>query len=111
MKVGKMSKTISIRLDDKDAEKLEKIAEKESLDRAALVRKFILQKLKEYEVRQMADLYQKGVVSLQEAASQANVSLYEMMEYIQKENIHPPEQSKEEILSEIEESKKYFNEV
>ena len=106
-----MSKTISIRLDDKDAEKLEKIAEKESLDRAALVRKFILQKLKEYEVRQMADLYQKGVVSLQEAASQANVSLYEMMEYIQKENIQPPEQSKEEILSEIEESKKYFNEV
>lgn len=106
-----MSKTISIRLDDKDAEKLEKIAEKESLDRAALVRKFILQKIKEYEIKQMADLYQKGDVSLQEAASQANVSLYEMMEYIQKENIQPPEQSKEEILSEIEESKKYFNEV
>jgi hypothetical protein len=34
-----------------------------------------------------------------------------MMEYIEKENIHPPEQSMEEILSEIEESKKYFNAV
>ncbi|MFO8019621.1 MAG: hypothetical protein R6U96_13420 [Promethearchaeia archaeon] len=104
-----MGKTISTRLDEADAEKLEKIAEKESLDRAALVRKFILQKLKEYDIKQMAKLYKKGVVSLQEAASQAKVSLYEMMEYVQKENIHPPDQPKEEILAEIEKSKKYFN--
>ncbi|MBD3214163.1 MAG: hypothetical protein GF311_16255 [Candidatus Lokiarchaeota archaeon] len=66
------------------------MAEKESLDRAALVRKFILQKLKEYDIKQMAELYQKGVVSLQEDAHQANISLYEMMEYVQKENIHSP---------------------
>jgi len=103
-----MSKTISTRLDDEDAEKLEKIAEKENIDRSALVRKFILQKLKEYEIKQMTELYQKGIVSLQEAASQANVSLYEIMEYVQKENIHPPDQTKEEIIAEIEDSKKYF---
>ncbi len=103
-----MSKTISTRIDDKDAEKLEKIAKKENIDRSALVRKFILQKLKEYEIKQMTDLYKKGIVSLQEAASQANVSLYEIMEYVQRENIHPPDQSKEEIISEIEQSKKYF---
>ena len=103
-----MSKTISTRIDDADAEKLEKIAEKENINRSALVRKFILQKLKEYEIKQMMDLYQKGIVSLQEAASQANVSLYEIMEYVQKENIRPPDQAKEEIIAEIEDSKKYF---
>jgi len=103
-----MSKTISTRIDEKDAEKLEKIAEKENIDRSALVRKFILQKLKEYDIKEMTELYQKGIVSLQEAASQANVSLYEIMEYVQKENIHPPDQSKDEIIAEIEESKKYF---
>lgn len=103
-----MDKTISTRIDDKDAEKLEKIAEKENIDRSALVRKFILQKLKEYDIKEMTELYQKGVVSLQEAASQANVSLYEIMEYVQKENIRPPDQTKEDILAEIEESKKYF---
>ena len=69
-----MNKTISTTLDEKAAEKLERIAEKESLDRATLVRKFILQKLKEYEIKQMAELYQKGVVSLQEAASQPKVT-------------------------------------
>jgi len=108
MRVKKMSKTISTRIDDEDAEKLKKIAEKENIDRSALVRKFILQKLKEYEIRQMTELYQKGIVSLQEAASQANVTLYEIMEYVQKENIHPPDQTKEEIIAEIEDSKKYF---
>ena len=108
MREKEMSKTISTRIDDETAEKLEKIAEKENIDRSALVRKFILQKLKEYDIEQMTKLYQKGVVSLQEAASQANVSLYEIMEYVQKENIHPPDQTKEEIIAEIEDSKKYF---
>ena len=103
-----MSKTISTRMDDKDVEKLEKIAKKENLDRSALIRKFILQKLKEYDIKQMTELYQKGIVSLQEAASQADVSLYDLMEYVQKENIHPPDQSREEVIAEIEESKKFF---
>lgn len=103
-----MSKTISTRIDDETAEKLEKIAKKENINRSDLVRKFILQKLKEYEIEQMTKLYQKGIVSLQEAASQANVSLYEIMEYVQKENIRPPDQAKEEIIAEIEDSKKYF---
>jgi len=103
-----MSKTISTRIDDEDAEKLEKIAKKENIDRSALVRKFILQKLKEYDVKQMVELYQKGIVSLQEAASQAKVSLYEIMEYVKRENIHPPDQSKEEIIAEIEDSKNHF---
>ena len=103
-----MSKTISTRLDDETAEKLEKIAEKENIDRSALVRKFILQKLREYDIKQMTELFKKGIVSLQEAASQANVSLYAIMEYVQKENIYPPDQAKEEIIAEIEDSKKYF---
>ncbi len=103
-----MSKTISTRIDEEDVEKLEKIAAKENIDRSALIRKFILQKVKEYEIAEMIRLYQKGIVSLQEAASQVNVSLYEIMEHVQKENIHPPDQTKEEIIAEIEESKKFF---
>jgi len=59
-------------------------------------------------VKQMVELYQKGIVSLQEAASQAKVSLYEIMEYIKRENIHPPDQLKEEIIAEIEDSKNHF---
>jgi predicted HTH domain antitoxin len=56
----------------------------------------------------MAEFYQKGVVSLQEAATQANISLYEMMEYVKRENIRPPDQEKEDIIAEIEESERNF---
>lgn len=103
-----MGKTVSTRLDENEVKKLDKIADKEKVDRAALIRKFVLQKLEEYEIKQMAELYQKGVVSLQEAATQANVSLYEMMEYVKRENIRPPDQEEEDIIAEIEESKRYF---
>lgn len=103
-----MRKYISTRIDEKDAEKLEKIADKENINCSALIRKFILQKLKEYDIKEMSELYQKGIVSLQEAAYQANVSLYEIMEYVQRENIRPPDQSKDEILDEIEGSKEYL---
>lgn len=102
-----MSKTISTRIDDEYVKKLEEIAKRENIDRSALIRKFILQMLKEYELKRMAELYRKGIVSLQEAATQAKLSLYEIMEYVKKENIHPPDQTKEEILLEIEKSKNY----
>ena len=59
-----MSKTISTRIDDETAEKLEKIEEKENIDRSALVKKLILQKLREYDIKQMTELYQKGIISI-----------------------------------------------
>lgn len=102
-----MRKIISTRIDDEYVKKLEEIAKRENIDCPALIRKFILQMLKEYELKRMAELYRKGIVSLQEAATQAKLSLYEIMEYVQKENIHPPDQTKEEVLTEIEKSKKY----
>ena len=62
---------------------------------------------KNHDLKKMAELYQKGIVSLQEAATQAKLSLYEIMEYVQKEDIHPPDQTKEEVLIEIEKSKEF----
>ena len=101
----KTSKNISTRIDNNDFKKLDEIAKKENIDRSILIRKFILQMLKEYEIKRTTELYRKGIVSLQEAASQANVSLYEIMDYVKRENIHPPDQSRSEILSEIDKSK------
>ncbi len=57
MREKDMNKTISTRIDDEMAKKLDKIAEKESIDRSALVRKFILQELKEHETEQMTELF------------------------------------------------------
>ncbi|HEY0089920.1 MAG TPA: ribbon-helix-helix protein, CopG family [Candidatus Lokiarchaeia archaeon] len=105
----KTSKNISTRINNDDVKKLDEIAKKENIDRSVLVRKFILQMLKEYEIKRTTELFRKGIVSLQEAASQASVSIYEIMDYVQRENIHPPDQSKEEILTEIDKSKKFIS--
>jgi predicted HTH domain antitoxin len=49
-------------------------------------------------------LYQEVVVSLAEAATKAEVSLWEMMEYIHLKNIRPPVENPEEIEKELLES-------
>jgi predicted HTH domain antitoxin len=104
----KMSKTISTRLSDKEVAELEEIAAKEKLDRSALVRSFVLHQLEEYKMKESARLYQKGIVSLQEAATSAEVTLYKMMEYIQREKIRPPTQSREDFKEEIAKSLKWL---
>ena len=108
-KVSKISKTISTRLSEEDVQKLEQIANKEKLDRSTLIRKFLLQKLEEYKIREFSELYRKGVVSLQEDATGASVPLYQMMEFVQKEKIRPPTQSREDFEEEIRQSLNYLN--
>ena len=104
-----MSKTINTTLSDDELKLLDEIANKEKLDRTTLVRKFLLQQLEEYKVQEFAELYRKGIVSLQEAATGAKVSLYKMIEYVQTEKIRPPTQTKEDFEDEVAKSLDYLN--
>ncbi|MHA1518967.1 MAG: hypothetical protein ACTSRK_02175 [Promethearchaeota archaeon] len=103
-----MSKTVSTRLNEKELNKLDEISSKENLDRSTLIRKFVIEQIKNYEMKKMGEFYRKGIVSLQEAAFTANVTLYEMMDYIRREEIHPPDQSPKEIQIEIEDAINYY---
>ncbi len=100
-----MTKTISTRLDEDELKRLNEIAEEENIDRSSLIRKFLLKQMKEYSMNEMAEYYRKGIVSLQEAASNAKVSLYEMMDHVRIEKLRPPVQTKEELTTELEKSK------
>lgn len=106
-----MSKTVSSRLEDEEIEQLNQIASEESIDRSTLIRKFLLQQIKEYKMKKVSEFYRKGLMSLQEAATQADVSLYNMMDYVQKEKIFPPSQSEEEIMQDINTSRKIFEKL
>ena len=98
-----MSKAVSTRLSEKELEKIEQVAKKENLDRSTVIRKILLQGLKEYAMDESSKLYQEGRVSLAEAATISEVSLWEMIEYVQRKNIRPPNENIEEIEKEIEE--------
>lgn len=57
-------------------------------------------------MQRVGELYRKGLVSLQEAATQADVTIYEMMDFLQKEKIRPPLETTDKIESVIDNSLK-----
>ncbi|MHA1758359.1 MAG: UPF0175 family protein [Promethearchaeota archaeon] len=106
-----MTNIISARLNKKEIEELNKIAKKEQIDRSALIRKFLINQIKEYKMKEMGEKYRKGIVSLAEAATMADVSIYEMMEYIEREKILPPALSKEEMEEQINKTREIFKNI
>ncbi|MHA1689383.1 MAG: UPF0175 family protein [Promethearchaeota archaeon] len=106
-----MTNVISTRLDEKEIEELNKICEKEKVDRSALIRKFLLIQMKEYRMKNAAEKYRKGIISLAEAATMAKVSIYEMMEHLDRERIQSPSLTKEEMELELKKSEKLFEKL
>ena len=110
MKV-KMTDVVSTRLDEKEIEELNQICEKERIDRSSLIRKFLLAQIIEYRMKDVGEKYRKGLISLAEASNLAKVSIYEMMEYIEREKIQAPSLSEEEMEEDLKKTKKLFKEM
>ena len=69
-----------------------------------------LGEIEEYKLKEVGDNYRKGLVSLVEAAVLAKVSIYKIMEYVEREKILAPPLSNSEMEKELERSKKLFEE-
>ena len=106
-----MTDVVSTRLDEKEIEELNQISEKERMDRSSLIRKFLLAQIEEYRLKEVGENYRKGLVSLAEAATLANVSIYKMMEYIEREKIQSPPLSESEMEDDLKRSKKIFEQI
>ncbi len=108
MRLKKMTDVVSTRLDEKEIEELNKISEKERIDRSALMRKFLIAQITEYKLKEAGEIYRKGLISLAEAATLARVSIYVMMNYIEREKLYPQSLSDEEMEEELKKAKKIF---
>ncbi|TFG25642.1 MAG: ribbon-helix-helix protein, CopG family [Promethearchaeota archaeon] len=106
-----MTDVISTRLDEKEIEELNKICEEERIDRSALIRKFLLNQMKEYRMKGAGEKYRKGIVSIAEAATLAEVSIYEMMEYISREKLQSPSLTKKEMEDELRNSEEILKKL
>lgn len=106
-----MTDVVSTRLDEKEIEELNKICEKERIDRSALMRKFLLAQISEYKLKEAGEIYRKGLISLAEASNLAQVSIYAMMEYIEREKIQAPALTKQEMEEELINAKKLFEDM
>jgi predicted HTH domain antitoxin len=106
-----MTEVISTRLKKEEIEELNKISQREHIDRSALVRKFLIRQVQEYKMRDMAEKYRKGLVSLAEAATLAGVSIYDMMDYLDREKIKPLQTTIEEFNNAHDDARKVFEKI
>ena len=103
-----MTDVISTRMKKEEVEELNRISADEHMDRSALMRKFLLQQIKQYRLKDVSEKYRKGMVSMAEAATLAKVSIYEMMEYCRKEQIRPVDPEQSEWNDEFSNAKEIF---
>ncbi len=106
-----MTDVVSTRLDEKEIEELNKISERERIDRSSLIRKFLLAQIQEYRLKESGERYRKGLVSIAEGATLAKVSIYKMMDYVEREKIQAPSLTHSEMEEDLGRSKKLFDEI
>ena len=104
-----MTDVVSTRLDEKEIEELNEISERERIDRSSLIRKFLLAQIQEYRLKESGERYRKGLVSMAEAATLAKVSIYTMMDYIEREKIQAPSLTNAEMEEDLKRSKELFD--
>ena len=83
-----MSKTVTTRLDEQYVEKIDELAARKGVDRAALLRSFFLYALKDHMLRDCLEDYEAGKITLWEAAQRCNLSLWEMIRELKHAHIH-----------------------
>ncbi|KKN41867.1 hypothetical protein LCGC14_0718900 [marine sediment metagenome] len=59
-------------------------------------------------VKEACEVYRKGLISLAEAATLAEVSLYVMMDFVEREKILPKVLTDEEMEEELRNTKELF---
>ena len=77
----------SVRLPREVLEEIEKLSREEGVDRGTLIRRLLMESLKEYRVRRALELYREGKVSLWKAAELAGITYREALEELRRRNI------------------------
>ena len=77
-----MSEIVAFRMDEELMKKIDKISGNEDLDRSTVIRKLILLGYEELAKEDAEELYKKGKITLSEAASRANLTLWEMEKFL-----------------------------
>lgn len=92
-----MKNVVTMHLPEDVIKELDDIAKTEYLNRAALIRKMLLEDVEEYLLKRVAERYREGKISTEEAAARAKVSVWRMVEYLRERNITPPPETMEEM--------------
>lgn len=81
-------KVVTVRIEDKYFEDLEKIEKEEHADRAEIMRKLMAHSIKEWKIRKALQLLREQKVTMRKAAALAEVSYVEMLDLSSRSDIN-----------------------
>jgi len=85
-----MPVTITTRVEDELAKVIDEVAKREGMDRSTVIRRFLLKAVKDWLIERSLEDYQQGKVTLWEAATRCDLSLWEIINEVKKREIHVP---------------------
>jgi len=77
--------SIGVRVPDDLLEKLDRLSEDEQLDRSTVIRQLLERGYEQFMKEQAAEKYRHGEVTISQAASLAELTLWEMEQYLKRE--------------------------
>ena len=92
---------LNIRITHELAEEIEYISEQEALRKSDVARKWLIEGLRRWKLDQAVSRYQKREITLARAAEEAGLSLYEMMDELQRRGISLDQTTPEDVRAEI----------
>jgi len=77
----------SVRLPKEIVEEIEKLSKEEGIDKGTLIRRLIVESLREYKIKKALELYREGKVSLWRAAEIAGITYREALKELKMRSI------------------------
>ncbi len=92
---------LNLRIPADLAREIAAISEKEALRKTDVARKYLIEGVRRWKLEQAIARYQQRQISLERAAADAGLSLYEMMDELRRRNIAADQTSPAEARQEI----------
>lgn len=82
-----MGATITTRVSEKIEKEIRSISEREQLDRSTVVRRLLVEGIKDWKIKYALEQYSEGKITIWKAARMAGVSLRQMLDIAAKKGI------------------------
>lgn len=79
--------TLTARVPEELVRELEKVSSEEQLDKSTVVRKLLSTSLTEWRQNKAIEFYQKGLISTEQAAHYARISLWRFFELLKEKGV------------------------
>ena len=96
-----MASTISVRLESNILKDLDKVENKWQTDRSEAIRRLLINAVKNWKIKDALERLKERKITISEAAKDAEVSLWEMIDLAKHENIDWIEYNKEDLKRDL----------